>query len=760
MNNSFKNTILFLFFIFSSVKAEVINEISIYGLDNISRGTILSYLPYEKGDEIKSEDLQKILDSLKATNFFKDISINFDTNILNIKVLENPTIKFIEFKGYKDDEVLSDELISNLKKNFSVEIGKIYNEKSLKELVDSLLKIYENFGFYNFKLNTKLELDSKNRLGIILDISEGSQALIKSFEIKGNNYFESDDLLDLFEIGEPDFFLINFFTEKDKFDKNLFDAGIEKIKTKYLAQGYLDIHIEKPVVAYSDDYLSISIEINEGKQYFLNNIEFKGDLFNYSQEYLRSFFSDNLNEYFARSSIIKSINSVNKLYLDAGYAFSNSETSFRPTKEDPFKLDLIVDIKADRLIYVNRIVISGNYRTQDDVIRREIKLLEGSRYSQTEFDNSILNIKRLGYFSDVRHSRTRVKNDIDKIDLYLEVDEAKTGEISIGLSHSSGTGGSVNAGIKQSNILGTGNVFNASISNSDAVQEASFYFSDPYFNNSDHQISYGMFTKSLDAANLDTSSYLLDETGFSFGYGIPIDSNSNIDFNSRFSNVDLTCGTSLAEYEASQCSSNYDLDANFSIGYSHNSLNDFYFPTNGNKKSLKATLSLPGSDFKYLLVEGKYRIYEPVLNDSTLKFSSRFNIGAGLDGEDLFFTKRFFEGGASSVRGFDFNSLGTNYPNGKAKGGELSYVSSLGLSSKLDALGIDNKNMRITGFVDAGTISEKYSDVNLSDLRVSSGVEFTWLTPIGPVSVYGAYPIIKKSNDSTETFSFELGTTF
>jgi len=332
----------------------------------------------------------------------------------------------------------------------------------------------------------------------------------------------------------------------------------------------------------------------------------------------------------------------------------------------------------------------------------------------------------------------------------------------LGLSHSNATGAAVTAGISQNNILGTGNTLDARISNSDAIEELSFFFKNPHINNQGHSLSYGFTDKTTNASDLDASNYVLDESGFSLGYGVPLADTANISAELKLSDINLTCGSSLRTVdEIVQCNSNDNSDLTTTFTYVNNSLNDFYFPTDGTRNILKTTIGLPLGDFKYYRFESSYVDYEPVLNDKILKISSRFNTGAGYGGDDLPFYKRFYEGGSSSVRGFDFNSLGAKYTStGKPKGGELSWINSLAIGAPSKFVGIDNDNMRISLFADGGLISEKQSSFDLNDFRASSGLALSWLTPIGPIGVHYAIPLIKKAGDATSSFQFELGTSF
>jgi len=752
--------LLFLTFPFMS-RADLVNKIEINGLEQISRGSVLSYMPIEAGDEINKSDLSRISNSLLKTNFFSSVKTNYSNQVLIINVIENPTIKFIDFKNYEEDLVLNKEIIDTMLKNFDLGLGKIFVESNLKKLIRSLTELYKTQAFYQTKVSIKKSIDEKNRIGIELSFDEGNPALISSMKINGSNFFNEDDLLEEFDIGEADIFIVNYFTERDHYSEKKFNAAIENLRSKYFESGFLEMVIESNEVNFSpeNNQISITINIDEGPQFLFGQLNFTGDFLGQNPKKLLTFFDLDQGEVFERKKVVKGIKKIADYLQDKGYAYASLDSKMTPSKDNQIDIEIISNL--DRLIYINRIEISGNTRTQDDVIRRKFRLFEGERYSKKELIESINRIKRSGYFSDVDYEIKRHVSNSDQADIVINVVETKTGEFTIGLSHTNSTGAAVTAGISQQNILGTGNVLKASFSNSKAVKDASLYFKDPYFNNLGHSISYGFFNKSIDAANLDTSSYIIDESGINFGYGVPTSTKSDFFGEFRASSIDITCGSTMLLYnEPSQCASNDDLDVNFTLLHTSDDLNDFYFPTNGSKNIIKTVLSIPGSDYQYFKFEASNKNYYPVFKDKVFKFSSRLNYGTGIGNKDLPFFKRYFEGGTSSVRGFDFNSLGAKYTDGKPKGGEVSLVSSVALGSPLDFVGLDNDNMRISAFVDAGTIAEKSSDFSLNDIRSSTGVQFTWLTPIGPIALHYALPLLKKSTDATSSFKFDLGASF
>ena len=757
---------LSLLLIFSSNPsfAIEIENIQTLGIERVSRGTVLAYLPFEVGDNVSEEAIQKSIQILGDTKLFAKISANITDKVLTFNFTENPTVKFMEFNNYEDDLVLNIDLINDLKTNFKLNNGSIFSQSNLDNLLAELKKLYIDNAFYDAKINLKTSLDNQNRIEIEIDFDEGEQAKITSFTVNGNNIFSESEILDNFDIGEPDFFLLNYFTEKDNYSSRLYQAGLERIITKYHDMGHLDIDISKSRVNFNKNNNSIEILliINEGPQYVIKDIVFKGVFSPLSMDQLNKMITSKVGASFERKKVLKDIAEITDIYKDNGYANADIKLDAIKNKDNSATLTLSVNVDPKNLVYVNRIVINGNNRTQDSVIRRQMMLYEGQLYSRKDIDESINKIKRLGYFSNVDLQLKNLGDTSDKVDLIIDVVETKTGEFSIGLSHSNATGASLNFGVQQNNILGTGNTFNASLSNSEAIKEFSFYFLDPYYNLEGHSISYGYFDKTLNADNLDASAYKISESGYNFGYGIPLSRDSKIFAEFRISDLTLTCGSNLATIdEVAQCSDPNNTDMTTTLNYSFNSLNDFMFPTEGQLINTSFVLALPFSDLKYYKLETQFSEYFPIFNSNTFKFSSRFKYADGYGNQELPFYKRYFEGGASSVRGFDFNSLGQKYASDNSpKGGEVSFVSTVGITGSMEKLGIDNPNMKFITFVDAGILSDKATNFDLSEARASTGVGVNWLTPVGPIGIHYAIPIIKKSNDIEENFSFSLGSKF
>ncbi|BAS67891.1 outer membrane protein assembly factor BamA [Bathymodiolus septemdierum thioautotrophic gill symbiont] len=748
----------------SLVFAAPIKNIEILGLNAISRGAVLSYLPVEVGDDYNAKISAQIIRTLYKTQFFKDIEVIQIGKTLKITLVENPSIKYVNLIN-QSDKVLDKDMIDRVLTSMNLTQGKIFNERQLDKLMNQLQATYTAKGYYNTKITKRVEIDNQNRVGVELDIDEGEVARIKTMHISGNKVESEEDLLDLFEIGEPDWSPLNYFTEKDHYSKVALDAGVEALKSHYIDLGYLDFKILNVSNELSDNKKSIdiNIQIEEGSKYKIGAIKFSGELLNESKESLTKLLTIETGNIFERQKIINDIKVITDLYTDQGYAFATVDAVTTENKV-VHTIDLNFKVQLKKKVYINRITITGNTRTQDEVVRREIGIYEGGLYSNKELEESIDKIKRLGYFSDVKMNVSKVPGFEDKINLNFVVEETKTGTFSVGLSHSNNSGTSFNLGISEKNFLGSGNTLDASLSSSKAVKEVNFYFLDPYFTPEKHSLSYGIFVKKTDGAKLDVASYKINEKGGSVGYGIPITKDTRISTELKVSSKKITCGTTFFTQESTQCneySNKNSTEVKLNLNWSSNTLDDYLFPTKGTTNSVNASIALPVADYKYYKLSTSHKSYRPLSKNITFKVNASISIAQGYGNKELPFFERYYGGGSSSVRGFDFNSLGEKYADTeKAKGGELSVLTGVSLISPLTFIK-DSKNMRMSAFIDVGAVSTKASSFNAGDeFRASVGAAFTWLTPVGPLGVYVAKPILKKTGDKTKTFEFTIGTSF
>ena len=765
---------IFLITLFFSMQsfANPINKIDFIGLNVIQDSSLLELLPVKIGDQYNDQTSNTIIQALFNTDYFSDINVENNNGNLTITLIENPTIKYINVKASPDKNwsnwfdfssesaLLNDSTINASIQSYKLSAGEFYNKKKIADFMVDLNSQYSEAGFYNAKIIKNIEVDTKNRAAIEIEIDQGNRATIGSLIISGANKFSEKELLDLFKIGEADMFLINYFTNKDRYTDLALNQGIELMNNNYFNSGYIDFKVESINSTLSDDKekIYIEIKISEGIQYKLGKVSFQGDLGNQTPDNLSELLTIKTGEIFNFQEVVSDIQTITDVYTDQGYAFANINPITRDVLDT---VDVSIDISLNKKVYVNRITISGNTRTQDEVIRREIGVSEGGLYSRSALRDSVNKLRRLGYFSDVQMSASKVDNMPDKIDLNFVLEETKTGTISVSVSHSNNFGFSLGAAITERNIFGSGNTFNADLKISESFNKLSFYFENPYFNNDNHSISYGAFVSRLDDDDVMKDSYNINSKGLSLGYGVPLTNNTRLNGKLEYSKHDITCGSSFSAtgYEPIQCATSSNDEVKLSLYWQETTLNDYLYPTDGKSNALELGVATPLGDYRYFDININHKSYKPLSNDLTLKLTGDIGLAKGYSGKDLPFFKRYFGGGTGSVRGFGNKTLGPLYPNNSAKGGELSILGSANIIAP--AYFFDNSdNMRLSAFIDVGNIYEQTSNIKLGDLRMSTGVGFAYLSPIGAIGMYWSKPILKKSGDVIENFGFSLGTGF
>ena len=771
MKNKFRILISLLFFFFTAqVYSNPINKINFIGLNQTSESVLVEKLTFKAGDSFSNLESDRIIKELFQTGLFSNISIIKKIDEVFITVEENPYIKFFEIKQIipnpwqnwlsNQEQLLSDEDFTNYINENNLSAGEIFSDEKFNKLLTLLEEIYVSSGFFNVSLTPLIESDSEDRIGIELSIDQGSKAKISSFKISGTTVYSQKELLDLFKVGETKNLITNYFTKRNNYDKSKIDQGIETITNHYLNSGYLDFRVTNFYSELSEDKnnINIEIQISEGTQFKLGKTNFTGELGSQSSERLSSLISLKKGEIFNRQVVVDDIQKIIDLYSDEGYAFVDVNPK---TTDSQDKINLNIDISLNKKVYINRIIIEGNTRTQDAVIRREVSISEGGLYSRTALKKSILKLRRLGYFSDVQMEVNEIDGSPDKLNLTFKVDETKTGSINFSVSHSNNYGVSVGTGIKEKNIFGSGNTLNADFKLSQSYNRASFYFEDPYFNEDNHSINYGAFLSELNDDDIMQDSYEISSKGLTLGYGVPVTENTRANLGLEFSQNDIVCGSnfSTASYESKQCATPSNDEVKINLNWTESTLNDYMYPTDGSSNSISLDIALPIGDYEYYQVNTNHVSYRPVSKDITLKLTGNLNVASGYGGKELPFFKRLFAGGSGSLRGFGNKSLGPLYANNKAKGGELSVLGSANLIAPAIFLS-DNKNIRMSAFIDTGNVYEKTSNINLDDLRMSTGIGFAYLSPIGPIGMYWSTPLLKKSGDIVENFSFSIGTGF
>lgn len=739
------------------VKSEdgfVVDNIQVNGLQRISVGTVYNYLPVNIGDTFSSERIPVAVRALFKTGFFKDITIERSGSTLVVNVVERPSIAKILFEGNKD--ISSEDLLKALK-NIGLSEGKVFNQQILEKVEQELRRQYFSHGKYGLKIDTEVADLTRNRVGINIKISEGRVAKIKQINVVGNKTFENDDLQKDFELSTSN--LLSFYTKDDQYSKQKLSADLERLRSYYLDRGYINFNIESTQVAITPDKKEIYITINvkEGDVYTLEKVKLAGNLIVQPDE-ITKLVQVGPGEIFSRRNATETSKAISDRLGDDGYVFAN--VNMVPDINEADKtVAMTFFVDPGKRVYVNRINMRGNTKTRDEVLRRELRQMEASWASNTKIERSKTRLERLGYFEEVNVETPPVVGTSDQIDVNYTVVERPSGNLTAGVGFSQTQGIILNANISQDNVFGSGKRLNLAFNNSDVSTNYRFGFLNPYFTLDGISLGYELGYRSTDARQANIASYTTDVANAGMNFGIPLNEFDTLRFNADVKHTSLDTTPSSSREITDFIAEEGDSFLTFapSIGWTHDTLNRFVFPTSGGQQRLSALATVPGSDLEYYKISYKQQEYFPIAKDLTFSLSAEAAYGDGYGKtDDLPFFENYFAGGVRSVRGFNDNTLGPRDSTNRPLGGSTKLAGSAELFFPVPFMK-ESKSIRLGTFIDAGMVDDSFS---FNEMRYSAGISGEWLSPFGAISVSVAKPINLEDQDDERNFQFSFGSGF
>ncbi len=510
-------SLLVLLFVSSWAYADfVIEDIRVEGLQRISAGTVFNYLPVSVGSTLKDQDYAEIIRALFKTGFFTDVNLEKEGNTLVISVVERPAIAEINISGNKD--ISTEDLKKGLKEIGLVE-GQVFDRALLDKTQQELLRQYYSRGKYAVKINTQVKPMERNRVAIDLDISEGKAARIKQINITGNEAFTEKELLRQMQLSTLGWF--SLWTKNDQYSKQKLSADLESLRTFYLDHGYLKFNINSTQVSITPDKQDIYITINitEGKPYKIKDVRLSGKTV-VAEEELRKLITIKPGDIFSRTALTESTQNISDRLGDEGYAFANVNTV--PNLNEALnEVSLYFNIDPGKRVYVRRITFKGNAKTQDEVLRREMRQMEGAPYSTQQVNRSKERLQRLRYLENVEMEPAKVPGTLDQLDLNYSVTERPSGSLLFGVGYGQGVGILLNASLNQDNFLGTGNTFNFNFARSQVYTNYTVAFNDPYYTIDGVSRGYKLYYQKTNANEANISNYIMDGYGGNINFGFP-----------------------------------------------------------------------------------------------------------------------------------------------------------------------------------------------------------------------------------------------
>lgn len=688
----------------------IVSDIRLEGLQRISAGSVFGLLNVSVGDRITQEDISGIIRSIFSSDFFEDIEVLREDNVLIIRLQERPSISNIQVEGNK--LIPTDALLQNME-NAGLAAGQIFNRSTLEGLQLALQEQYVGQGLYGATVEINVEEQERNRVAINININEGEPSRIVHINIVGNRVFDDEELLDLFELSTTNW--LSWMRKDDRYSREKINGDLERLASYYLDQGYINFEVTSTQVSVSPDMAQVYVTINvdEGDVYTVNEVELAGDLAG-SEQLLRQVIQVREGQVFSQQLVTASSDFMTQLLSNRGYFFAEVE-GIPQIDEETRTVNVTFFVDPGSRTYVNRISFFGNTNTVDEVLRREMRQMEGAPASTIALEQSKVRLERLGFFQEVEYETNQVPGTSDQINVDFTVQEQNSGSITGTIGYAQIQGLILSASLQQNNFLGTGKRVGVGVNHSDFSTSYSFSYFDPYYTIDGVSRGFSLNYTSSDYAEIGIASYSTDQIGGTISYGYQVSETQQMQFNFGYTNTKISTGfrPPVQEIKATpelvpgvtdfivqppRFQSHYDpatgfiypiqdaitapigelppdafnqrqgfLDRegnkfnNFTFGmaWSRSTLNRGIFPTAGSAQSLSFEVSVPGSDLEYYRLRYFNDIYIPIYGDWIIH--GRLDLGFG-DGygktSQLPFFQNFYAGGLGTIRGFERNSLG------------------------------------------------------------------------------------------------------
>jgi outer membrane protein insertion porin family len=761
------STLIFALFSHHAFALEpfVVKDIRVEGLQRTEPGTIFTYLPVQVGDVMSDEKATQAIKSLYATGFFKDVRVEAEGDVLVVTVQERSAIAKIDFSGNKSFP--SDKMTEGLKQ-IGISEGLIFDKSQLDRAEQEIKRQYLATGKYGATVKTVVSPLERNRVAVRFEIEEGVVAKIRDINIVGNNAFTTEDLRAEFLLTTPNW--MSWWNKDDQYSKQKLTADLETLKSFYMNQGYLEFSIDSTQVAISPDKQDIYITVNvtEGEKYTISDAKLAGEL-QLPEEELKPLIKLQKGDTFNRQMVTETSKAISDRLSNEGYAFSNVNAIPEINKEDhTAAFTFFVD--PGRRVYVRRINLTGNTRTRDSVLRREMRQLESAWYAGDKIDRSKERLNRLQFFDSVDIETPAVPGSTDQVDININVTEKSTGSVQFGAGLSSSDGVVLGVTVSQANFLGTGNRVNAQVNTSKTNTIYSLSYTDPYFTPDGISRGFDVYRRDVDTDNSVSSSigtYTSSSYGAGVRFGLPLTEKS-------FLSAGLTADITKIDLQSDSpkqyldfCGNSSGCNANSiqaSVGWTYDSRDNTLFPNKGVLQRLTAEVGVPGLDLEYYKLEYKHAWYKDIFKSVTFLLNGELGYADSYGSKEYPFFKRFYAGGVNSVRGYDNGTIGPRDVDPAtgddfSVGGTRRVVGNAELFVPIPLIK-DSSQFRLSAFVDAGNVYAENESLSLGELRYSAGVGVSWFSPFGPLKLVLAKPLNAKDGDQTQTLQFQLGQQF
>jgi outer membrane protein insertion porin family len=746
----------------------VIKDIRIEGLQRVEPGTVFSYLPVQVGDSFTGEKSAEAIKALYSTGFFRDVQIQAQGNVLIVIVEERPTISRIEFTGMKE---FDQEIVRKSLKAVGVAEARFYDKALIDKAEQELKRQYVGKGMYAAEVVATVTPVERNQVAIYFNIDEGPVAKIQEINFIGNSVFSESTLKSEMQLKTGGW--LSWYSKDNLYSKQKLTADLENIRSYYLNRGYLEFIIESTQVSITPDkkgiYLTISIR--EGNKFTVKGVRLAGDLLGKEAELIQ-LVTLKPGDTFSSAKLTESTKAIAEILGSYGYAFAtiNPQPDIR---RELSEVDLTLVVDPGRRVYVRQVNVTGNAKTRDMVIRREIRQFESAWFDSEKIDLSKKRLGRLGYFTETDVSTQDVPGSPDQVDVNVKVTEKPTGAVTIGAGFSSTEKLILSAGINQENAFGTGTAVGLNMSLGKINQSLALSNYDPYFTEEGISRYTDLFYRSSKPLYyVGDPNYQIKSVGSNIKFGVPYTEVDRVFFGTGieafqiqttvntpipYLNYAQSYGIAAPGYPATLTTYNVPL----TVGWSRDGRDSALIPSTGSLQQLSAEVGTPVGNMTFYRLFGQYQKYHSFSKGNILSYNGEVGYGEAYGNNPFPITKNYYVGGIGSVRGYSPGSLGPTYYNTyigryQPTGGQSKIVNNVEYTVPVPGSGVD-KTLRVFGFVDGGNVYNE--NINLV-LRYSYGLGLSWISPLGPLKFSYGIPIKSLPTDNIQRLQFQVGTAF
>ncbi|WP_298600141.1 outer membrane protein assembly factor BamA [uncultured Limnohabitans sp.] len=738
-----------------------VRDIRVEGLQRIESGTVFASLPLRVGDQYSDEKGAATIRALFALGLFKDVRLETQGDVLVVVVEERPSVAAVEFIGLKEFD--KDVLVKALKEVGLAE-GRPYDKALADKAEQELKRQYISRSLYGAEVVSTATPVDRNRVNLSFTITEGGPAKIKQIQIVGNKAFSESDLRDQFNLDTGGW--MSWYTKSDRYARTKLNADLEALRSYYLARGFLEFRIDSTQVAMSPDKqeMAITINVTEGERFVVSGVKLEGNYLDKDEEF-KALVKIGVGKPYNAETVAETTKAFTDYFGKFGFAFARVEAKPEIDRQNN-RVQFVLQAEPSRRAYVRRILVAGNNRTRDEVIRREFRQFEAAWYDGDKIRLSRDRVDRLGFFTDVNVETIEIPGTPDQVDLTFTVAEKPTGSISLGAGFSSAEKVTLSFGIRQENAFGSGNYLAVEVNTSKYNRNLVLSTTDPYFTQNGISRTLDVFQRTTRPYLGDVNSYSLINSGLGLRFGVPVTETDTVFVGANAEQTEIKEGTGLPdpyrEYADKFGSTSTALP--LTLGWARDGRDSALVPSKGTLQRLNADLSLAG-DVRYFRSNYQYQQYFPLSKKYTLALNADLGWGTGLNGQVFPMFKNFYVGGLGSVRGFEQSTLGPSKPTSTTNltpvylGGAKKLVLNAEFMMPFPGAGND-KTLRLYGFTDVGRAFDDSEKLSLSELRVSAGIGLSWISPMGPLRFSYATPIRQQTGDKIQRLQFQIGTSF